>query len=800
MIIPLRSFIIFIWIASLFNFGIKLFAQIPHGAIFWLKADAGITSTRGLVSSWKDQSGGSRAALQPLTANQPVLLDSGMNSSPVVHFDGVSSYMNGPSLYPVQSDYSISIVLRINNFSLTNCILAGATHALYLNGGNSPIIMHGNFSSQQFSSIQLTSAPAVVTVIFRQNSMFATMYINGEFADSGFVGPNNDSTSYLGSIRSYSLMGGDLAEIVLYKKILSIAEQTQLENYLGKKYNIPIVPKPQQPDSTFLSLPKHLQFYQRDETDSALVLISGNIYQQGFDSIYTEIVKDGILMQRISAPLIYESGKASFTFQPKIHAELSEYSADIGLKSFTKDTIIAYSDSIVCGDVILINGQSNAINNNLQYTNEFYRTFGRNYSQNYADTLWAISSTAVDFGGGTEVGSWGLRLQELIKDTYHLPTCIINGGVSGTTIEQHLADPHFHDNHRTIYGSMLYRAEKAKLAAKANVLYWYQGEWNTLSNYDSNFHLLYNAWKEDYPAIKKIYLLQTRMGCTAGFSADLRELQRNLQDSFPNLESFATMGLPGHDGCHFASQGYSLLGDMLFNLYARDFHGSHDTLQISSPNIRKAYFTDSIKNTIVLEFSPKETQFDIRGDTNINGVHADIKDYFYLNDTAKVVRTITSSGNKIFLDLKRPSSAFFISYLPDKFYNDTNVTYEGPWLLNTRGLGAFSFYHVPIIDTTKRDTILQQSILKDQVGDLSADVYPNPSNGKFSLRYHLRGQQSIHITITDLLGRIIASLTKNYVPTDRREDTFELESAEGVYLCRLQTQNSFETIKVFIRH
>jgi hypothetical protein len=784
----MKKFFLFIFLLLL---PYSVIAQIPNGSILWLKAENGVTQIGRKVQQWMDQSNGKLLATQLIPENQPELIDDGINHLPVIRFNGINSYLNGPATYPVHADYTVSIILSINNFSLTNSILAGATHEIYLNGGKNPIVMHGDFSAQSFSSIPITDQPTIITLVFRQSSQFASFYINGQFADSSYIGTNNDSTIYIGSIRNYSLMSGDLAEIIFYNKILSMQEQSQLENYLSTKYAIPISYKKDSSDSTFTEIPQQLQFLSRDAQDSAIMPISGNIYKAGFDSIYLKVNKNGFKDKYQIKSLQYKFNKAFFSFQPKIHAELSEYKIEVGIKSKMLDTIIAIRDSIVCGDAILIDGQSNAINNNLNYTNEFFRTFGRNFSQNYGDTLWAIASTSVNFGGGTEVGSWGLRIQELIKDTYHIPTCIINGGVPGTIIEQHLPDPHLHDNHRNIYGSMLYRAKKAKLTTRANVLYWYQGEWNTIKDYNTNFHTLYEAWKSDYPNVKKIYVIQPRMGCSPDSSQILRNLIRTFQDSFINVETVATMGLPGHDGCHFSAEGYLSLGDQLFRLYDRDFHNAFDTIQISSPNIREAFFTDSSHTKIGLVFSPKDTRFNIPKDTIINGVEASILDYFYLNDSSGFLKSIAKSNNTLYLDLIGPTNASFINYLPDKYYNNTSVVYEGPWLTNTRNIGAFSFFHIPIIDSTK-----SRASIRNNSEQMFMEAYPNPSNGNFTIR--IKDELSINkkkkFFLTDLIGRKIE--LHNF---DKDEISIELINLpNGIYIGRLLSDNADKTIKISV--
>ncbi len=142
-----------------------------------------------------------------------------------------------------------------------------------------------------------------------------------------------------------------------------------------------------------------------------------------------------------------------------------------------------------------------------------------------------------------------------------------------------------------------------------------------------------------------------------------------------------------------------------------------DVAQISSPNIHQAYYTNSAHTGIGLTFMQPETRFIIPADTNVAGIVASIKDYFFLNDTAEVVQSISTERNRIFLTLKNPTAARRLNYLSDKNYNGSAMTYEGPWFENTRGIGAFSFYCFPIVDSAL------QGVSKNKTSDIAMQVF-----------------------------------------------------------------------------
>ena len=191
---------------------------------------------------------------------------------------------------------------------------------------------------------------------------------------------------------------------------------------------------------------------------------------------------------------------------PPIHAELSEYTFMVYLDA----DLITRRDSIVCDDVYIITGQSNAnaldYESRVTYQSEWLRSFGSatlEADECAADTTWGLAQGQSIYTH-MAIGVWGLRLGQLLVETYEIPICILNGAKGGSPIEQHLRS----ESLSTHYGRLLYRTIKAGAKDGIKAILWHQGESNTgeeYIRYADNFDELYNAWHEDYPALKKIY-------------------------------------------------------------------------------------------------------------------------------------------------------------------------------------------------------------------------------------------------------------------------------------------------------
>ena len=78
-----------------------------------------------------------------------------------------------------------------------------------------------------------------------------------------------------------------------------------------------------------------------------------------------------------------------------------------------------------------------------------------------------------------------------------------------------------------------------------------------------------------------------------------------------------------------------------------------------------------------------------------------------------------------------------------------------------------------------------------------ARLYPNPVTDKACLQYKLSNNSSVEITMMDLMGRVV--LQKNLSQQAAGIHLMELDLSQlpsGVYLCRIYTDRSSETLKV----
>lgn len=502
--------------------------------------------------------------------------------------------------------------------------------------------------------------------------------------------------------------------------------------------------------------PVSLQLLPRGNNDSATVELGGTLYLPNFDSCYVEVYKNDALWKRFAEPLRYKRAasdsaqlgvlNARFAFTISLHAELSHYDLRIGVKTARRSTqgqpenlLLYRADSVVCGDVVLISGQSNAVLG--QTWQAEHREFMRTFKYGYADNSWVKVNAANEDGMGG-IGALGLRLAENLIHERRVPVCILNGALAASTIEQHLPDTANHLNPNTLYGRFLLRLKRSQLLHAVTTMVWYQGESNTAERYAEKFRLLFAAWKQDIPRLSTLYVFQIRPShCTQSDHAMLCEVQRRLPEQFPDVRVIASTDIEGHDGCHYNDNGYKQLGERLWRAINAEStigvtkrHGQMQTQQsvaqdnhsasvhstaFRSATLHKAVLQPSTTATgeteITLVFLPENCEI-VAASSSMRAVQLarlsqapqtrySLEQCFTLVNTTTqqpvpdAVASVHTQGNSVRLKLKRPlspSASYAISYTTPWAYPGTTIPYQGPWLETKQSMGVLLFHAVPI--------------------------------------------------------------------------------------------------------
>ena len=481
-------------------------------------------------------------------------------------------------------------------------------------------------------------------------------------------------------------------------------------------YEVNITPFVENLAVSFSKIPQNLQLFPRNTNDEATVTFIGTVQSPDYTSVSLIASRNNTVTKVYKSNLIYTNGRAHFSFNAVIKAELAEYGFKIYVAKGLDSVLVTSRENIVAGDVFAINGQSNAaswgVSNtfpNYNYRNEYCRTFGQ--SQNFTsvnskgDTTWAYSNV-----GSPYVGVWGIELQKSITEKYGIPTCILNEALPGSNITEHARDDKNPQNLNTYYGRLLYRATKAGILNSIKGFFFWQGEseeYRNPANWKVEFDKLYNNWKVDYPSVGKFYIFQINLlKAPLPEMGEMRDFQRQIKNIYPKTEVIATVGNPFYDGLHYTVDGYKRTANEVFRLVSRDFYGSADTLQITSPNVKNIYYTNSAKDEIALVFDNNH-QVVWTSDstyTQDNGTLRKyfLKDYIYLNNANDKILSGRAENNKIILKTSGYTNTQTLTYLPPYYPLNSALegrgVFGGPYLKNQRGISALSFYKQTISD------------------------------------------------------------------------------------------------------
>lgn len=186
------------------------------------------------VSTWLDQSGNNFHATQATASFQPIFTTNALNGLAVVSFDGVNDYLVS-SLARTQP-YSVFIVGKT---------APGGVNQYYLDGanGNEGVVSNVSVANRvgMYAGVVLDrpSIDGDYQIIYASFNGASSTIVRNSVATTGNAGTQNTSGTTIGRYAGggYSLHG-DIAEMCIYNRVLTSAEQLAVEEYLSMLYGI----------------------------------------------------------------------------------------------------------------------------------------------------------------------------------------------------------------------------------------------------------------------------------------------------------------------------------------------------------------------------------------------------------------------------------------------------------------------------------------------------------------------------------------------------------------------------------
>lgn len=241
---------------------------VEDGLALWLKADAGVTTEGGVVTAWLDQSPNANNAgprFDGTPEERPVQVPNALGGKPAIRFDGVDDVLeiyNSPSLQPMSGGWTVIFVAKRLGASQGDypqvigsrawvsgydegwavCFDGAGAVASHLADGTAGHDAPGvksaaPLSQTAFDLWQVEENREAGTTAFYRNfdldrqvttgmpveivDQWESIYIGRE------IGGSNDRRANM-----------ELAEVLVYNRVLSVAERASVAEYLNAAYSL----------------------------------------------------------------------------------------------------------------------------------------------------------------------------------------------------------------------------------------------------------------------------------------------------------------------------------------------------------------------------------------------------------------------------------------------------------------------------------------------------------------------------------------------------------------------------------
>jgi hypothetical protein len=205
--------------------------EIPsQGIKLWLRADSGVISDQGTITSWYDLSGNGNNA----NGTGASIVDNELNGQPMVRFNGNQFYSVAP--FKVVNPYTIFAVTRQDGVQKARLVSSVDTNWLlgYWMGYENQFYAEGWVNQP---AIPATDLPTLYAA--SGSGTLSTLFMNGvKQAENGngVAAPGILTLGGSGIYGEYS--DGKIAEIIVYDSVLSDLQRQEVVNYLTTRYDL----------------------------------------------------------------------------------------------------------------------------------------------------------------------------------------------------------------------------------------------------------------------------------------------------------------------------------------------------------------------------------------------------------------------------------------------------------------------------------------------------------------------------------------------------------------------------------
>jgi len=211
----------------------------------WWDAEQGVTLSGTDVTSWVDQSNTAGDFTKSTGTNYTYNSSGfGVNSKPYIRTESATYYQTS-SDWPSTSASTVYIIC--NFFTGSNVVQYGRWWASALDYGagflqlstDGTLGQNASFSSDLSTRITPSyDTPSVIRTKWNGVSSNVRLNNGSEVASTGVLASQSSGKVIIGYTNLGYVNDFDVAEIIIYNKVLDAGELTQVDNYLSTKYGI----------------------------------------------------------------------------------------------------------------------------------------------------------------------------------------------------------------------------------------------------------------------------------------------------------------------------------------------------------------------------------------------------------------------------------------------------------------------------------------------------------------------------------------------------------------------------------
>lgn len=202
----------------------------------WLKADDGVQTDGSVVTNWLDRSGNNNHAVQGDALRQPTLTNGVINGLPVVRFADTGQYLTFNSTIVAQES-TVFIIFRQTGangwYQPLDSKGQGGNSWLHMIRDNNTRCLEEGGGAQSIYTGESSGAWRVQAMQLAQGDyrLWLDTILFGTSGNMRTFTPFTDVGSF----------PGELAEVVVYRRTLTMSERNHVDSYLAAKYGVSTV-------------------------------------------------------------------------------------------------------------------------------------------------------------------------------------------------------------------------------------------------------------------------------------------------------------------------------------------------------------------------------------------------------------------------------------------------------------------------------------------------------------------------------------------------------------------------------